>query len=109
MKLFVISDNTDTKMGLRLCGIEGVVVNDEPSFRAEVEKCLSDSEIGILLVTEKLVKLAPDYINGLKLGRSLPLIVEIPDRHGAQNEGRHKFVYQRSDRRQTVIQRILYG
>ena len=57
MKLFVISDNTDTKMGLRLCGIEGVVVNDEPSFRAEVEKCLSDSEIGILLVTEKLVKL----------------------------------------------------
>lgn len=83
MKLFVISDNTDTKMGLRICGIEGVVVNDEPSFRAEVEKCLSDSEIGILLVTEKLVKLAPEYINGLKLGRSLPLIVEIPDRHGA--------------------------
>ena len=110
MKLFVISDNTDTKMGLRLCGIEGVVVNDEPSFRAEVEKCLSDSEIGILLVTEKLVKLAPEYINGLKLGRSLPLIVEIPDRHGAgRDEGRHKFVYQRSDRRQTVIQRILYG
>ena len=49
----------------------------------KVEKCLSDSEIGILLVTEKLVKLAPDYTNGLKLGRSLPLIVEIPDRHGA--------------------------
>ena len=28
-------------------------------------------------------RLAPEYINGLKLGRSLPLIVEIPDRHGA--------------------------
>lgn len=83
MKLFVISDNTDTKMGLRLCGIEGVVVGDEASFRTEVEKCMEDPEIGVLLVTEKLVKLAPDYINELKLGRSLPLIVEIPDRHGA--------------------------
>ena len=78
MKLFVISDNTDTKMGLRLCGIES-----EDQLRTEVEKCLADPEIGVLLITEKLVKLAPSYINGIKLGRSLPLIAEIPDRHGA--------------------------
>ena len=83
MKLFVISDNTDTKMGLRLCGIEGVVVDSEDQLRTEVEKCLADPEIGVLLITEKLVKLAPSYINGIKLGRSLPLIAEIPDRHGA--------------------------
>lgn len=82
MKLFVISDNTDTKMGLRLCGIEGVVVDSEDQLRTEVEKCLADPEIGVLLITEKLVKLAPSYINGIKLGRSLPLIAEIPDRHG---------------------------
>ena len=87
MKLFVISDNTDTKMGLRLCGIEGVVVDSEDQLRTEVEKCLADPEIGVLLITEKLVKLAPAYINGIKLGRSLPLIAEIPDRHG---EGRTK-------------------
>ena len=79
MKLFVISDNTDTKMGLRLCGIEGVVVDSEDQLRTEVEKCLADPEIGVLLITEKLVKLAPSYING----PSLPLIAEIPDRHGA--------------------------
>lgn len=83
MKLFVISDNTDTKMGLRLCGIEGVVVDSEDQLCTEVEKCLADPEIGVLLITEKLVKLAPSYINGIKLGRSLPLIAEIPDRHGA--------------------------
>lgn len=52
MKLFVISDNTDTKMGLRLCGIEGVVVDSEDQLRTEVEKCLADPEIGVLLITE---------------------------------------------------------
>ena len=72
-----------TKLGLRLCGIEGVVVDSEDQLRTEVEKCLADPEIGVLLITEKLVKLAPSYINGIKLGRSLPLIAEIPDRHGA--------------------------
>ena len=36
MKFFLLSDNVDTQMGMRMAGIEGVVVH-EP---AEVEHCL---------------------------------------------------------------------
>ena len=33
-------------------------------------------------MTEKLVSLCPDIVYDLKLNRKMPLIVEIPDRHG---------------------------
>ena len=82
MRFFLISDNTDTQMGLRLCGIEGVVVHEKEELQKALDKIIDDSEIGIVLVTEKLVKLAPDYIYDIKLKKSVPLIVEIPDRHG---------------------------
>ena len=39
-------------------------------------------EIGILLLTEKFGKEFPDIIDHIRLERKLPLIVEIPDRHG---------------------------
>ena len=37
---------------------------------------------GILLLTEKFGKEFPDIIDHIRLERKLPLIVEIPDRHG---------------------------
>ena len=43
---------------------------------------MADKEIGILLITEKLSNEFPEIINEIKLNRLLPLIVEIPDRHG---------------------------
>ena len=38
MKFFLISDNVDTKMGMRFAGIEGVVVHQEDEVRSELEK-----------------------------------------------------------------------
>ena len=75
MKFFLISDNVDTKMGMRFAGIEGVVVHQEDEVRSELEKA-------VILITETLVSLCPDLIYDLKLNRKQPLIVEIPDRHG---------------------------
>lgn len=82
MQIYVISDNHDTKMGMRLCGIDGIVVHEREEFCKVLAETVNNREIGIILVTEKLVKLAPDYVSSLKLSKSLPLIVEIPDRHG---------------------------
>ena len=78
MKFFLISDNVDTKMGMRFAGIEGVVVHQEDEVRSELEK----ADIAVILITETLVSLCPDLIYDLKLNRKQPLIVEIPDRHG---------------------------
>ncbi|MDD2362569.1 MAG: V-type ATP synthase subunit F [Oscillospiraceae bacterium] len=82
MRFYVISDNIDTQVGMRLAGIEGIVVHEQD----EVTKALSDAmqmeDVAVILMTERLVNLCPDLVDELKLNRTRPLIVEIPDRHG---------------------------
>lgn len=87
MKFFLISDNIDTQMGLRLAGIEGVVVHERHEMLETLEKALHDEDIAIVLITTKLIELCPDVISEIKLKQKKPLIVEIPDRHGDSKIG----------------------
>lgn len=80
--MYLISDNVDTYTGMRLAGVEGVVVHDRASLKEELDKVMSDKEIGIVLLTEKFGKEYKEMIDEIKLKRKIPLIVEIPDRHG---------------------------
>lgn len=82
MKMFLISDNVDTYTGMRLAGVEGVVVHGEEELKTELNQILADKEIGIVLLTEKFGRDFPEIINDVKLNRRVPLFVEIPDRHG---------------------------
>ncbi|MGN1108253.1 MAG: V-type ATP synthase subunit F [Oscillospiraceae bacterium] len=82
MKFYLISDNIDTQMGMRLAGIEGVVAHTEPEVTAALDAAFEDESVAVVLMTEKLVKLCHDRVYELKLSRTRPLIVEIPDRHG---------------------------
>lgn len=81
MKFFVISDNIDTCMGMRLTGIEGVVVHEPAEVEEELKKAFTDSEIGVVLMTQKLIQLSSETVFNYKLHYKRPLIVEIPDRH----------------------------
>ncbi|HIT90343.1 MAG TPA: V-type ATP synthase subunit F [Candidatus Merdenecus merdavium] len=82
MKMYLISDNVDTLTGMRLAGVEGCVVHQKKHLKQELEKAVADKEISIILLTEKFGKEFPDIIDDVKLKRKLPLIIEIPDRHG---------------------------
>lgn len=82
MRIFLVSDNIDTLTGMRLAGVEGVIVHRADEVREAIQKVLADSGIGIILITEKLSALCPDLVSELKSERIMPLIVEIPDRHG---------------------------
>ena len=85
MKLFVISDNIDTQMGMRLTGIEGVVVHEPQEVAEALERVFSDGEIGVVLMTTKLVNLWSELVFEYKLNHKRPLIVEIPDRHATSH------------------------
>ncbi len=85
MKFYLISDNIDTRMGMRLAGIEGVVVHTEKEVNEALDLAVSDKDIAVVLMTEKLVSLCHDKVYDLKLNCRRPLIVEIPDRHGNSN------------------------
>ena len=82
MKMYLISDNIDTLTGMRLAGVEGAVVHKREELKEELDKALADKTIGIILLTEKFGREFPEIIDNVKLERKLPLIVEIPDRHG---------------------------
>ena len=82
MRFYVISDNVDTQVGMRLAGIEGVVVHEQEEVRQALSAAMAMEDVAVILMTEHLVKLCPELVDELKLSRARPLIVEIPDRHG---------------------------
>lgn len=81
MKMYLISDNVDTLTGLRLAGVDGVVVHERNELREELENAMNDKEVGVILLTERFGREFPDLINEIKLQRTMPLLIEIPDRH----------------------------
>ncbi len=85
MRFYLISDNVDTQVGMRLAGIEGVVVHEPNEVRDELTAAMEDKDIAVILMTEKLVKLCEELVYDYKLNRRQPLIVEIPDRHAASS------------------------
>jgi len=82
MRMYLISDNVDTYTGMRLAGVDGVVIHSKKHLKQQLDKAIADKSIGVLLITEKFSREFPEIIDDVKLNRKLPLIVEIPDRHG---------------------------
>ena len=82
MEMYLISDNVDTLTGMRAVGIPGRIVHTREDFDAALAHVLKNEEIGLLLIVERLAWAYPEPIKDIKLNRKLPLVVEIPDRHG---------------------------
>lgn len=83
MRYFLLSDSHDTYTGLRLAGIDGVVVRTKEEVTDAIQKALADPSIGILIITESLAKLAPELVLQVETHRKRPLLVKIPNRHGS--------------------------
>ena len=87
MKFFVLSDNIDTQMGMRLAGIEGKVIHERDEVLQELETAMHDEDIAVIFMTTKLIQTCPEIISEIKLKQPKPLIAEIPDRHGSAKIG----------------------
>ena len=48
MKFYLLSDNIDTQMGMRLAGIEGVVVHERHEVLEELERVMHMEDIAIV-------------------------------------------------------------
>ncbi|MDF2631664.1 MAG: synthase subunit [Caproiciproducens sp.] len=82
MRFYLISDNVDTQVGMRLAGIDGIVVHETAEVQKAINEVMEMDDVAVVLITETLLTLCSDLIYDLKLNRKRPLIVEIPDRHG---------------------------
>lgn len=93
MKAYCISDNNDTMLGMRLAGIEGIVLHDGEAVEKKLTELLENEEIAVILMTTKIVNMLPEVIANYKLTMMRPLIVEIPDRHGSDDIGKNIDAY----------------
>lgn len=82
MRFYLISDNVDTQVGMRLAGIDGVVVHEPAEVRKALTEAMELQDVAVILMTERLISQCSELVYDLKLNRKRPLIVEIPDRHG---------------------------
>lgn len=84
MKAFLVSDNHDSLVGMRLAGIEGTLVHTPDETFSAIQKALTMRNLAILAITERAAEMAPDIIQQLRERGELPLVVEVPDRHGTK-------------------------
>lgn len=82
MKMYLISDNVDTLMGMRLAGVDGIVVHKPHHVYKALDDALKMEDVAVVMMTETLMKLCEEKIYDIKLHNQKPLIIEIPDRHG---------------------------
>jgi len=79
MKGFLISDNHDSLVLLRLAGIPGVVVHgEEETTTAVIDVLRNRPDTGVLVMTERAAAEVPLLVKSLREREDPPLLVEIP-------------------------------
>lgn len=82
MRMYLLSDNVDTLTGMRMAGVDGVVLHQEDELRKKLDELLKQEDLAVIMITSTLLNLIRETVYDLKLRCSRPLIIEIPDRHG---------------------------
>ncbi|MHA1730070.1 MAG: V-type ATP synthase subunit F [Promethearchaeota archaeon] len=80
MKIIMFGDEESTIM-FHLIGIEGIIherEKDDINFKNRFQEVLNDPEVGIIIITERILINHKDFILPLKMQRRIPTIVEIP-------------------------------
>jgi V/A-type H+-transporting ATPase subunit F len=77
----VVADE-ETVTGFRLGGIKESHPVESAEETKEIIKNLMDKNISIIITTENIGDELRDFIDNIKKNRTLPIIVEIPDKNG---------------------------
>jgi V/A-type H+-transporting ATPase subunit F len=85
MQFYVIADE-HTVTGFKLVGIDGEAVTSADEAREALKKAFSSTEIGIIVLTEKIASSIREEVEEFVFGHSFPLIIEIPDRTGPMED-----------------------
>lgn len=86
MKSYVISENRDSYLGMKLVGIDGVYLRTKEEIEAAFKQALKDKEIGIIFLSEQASLMIEALVLEAKKKYFVPLITVIPDRYGYQRE-----------------------
>jgi V/A-type H+/Na+-transporting ATPase subunit F len=83
MKILVIG-NQEAVLGFSLAGVQGEVAETVEETNQALDKALSSTEIGIVLVTQDVSRLIQSRMDLLQRRSTIPLVVEIPGPEGVR-------------------------
>ncbi|MBN2795155.1 MAG: V-type ATP synthase subunit F [Clostridia bacterium] len=78
MESYLISDNHDTLVGLKMAGISGEILTEPHAIIEKMEALLEDPNIGMIIVTTQVKKLVESALLEMKMKQNTTLIVEVP-------------------------------
>ncbi len=82
MKTYILSDHEDAIIGMRLAGVEGLLINNKEEAEKALEQVLQNQEIQILMVSDNVNALLEEKLLDIKINKTRPLIVEISTKNG---------------------------
>jgi V/A-type H+-transporting ATPase subunit F len=78
VKSFLIFNDQETLVGMRLAGVQGIILSDRTEVLNMIERKIKDDETGIIILTKAIMQMAEKEIMAIKLKSKFKLIVEIP-------------------------------
>ena len=79
MRFYLISDNVDTQVGMRLAGIDGAEASTKREVDRAVSRACADGGVAVLIVTERCYQLSRERLDELKLSSARPLVNVVSD------------------------------
>jgi V/A-type H+-transporting ATPase subunit F len=81
MKLLVIG-HPEAVLGFSLVGVSGRTATTPAEANQALDEALTDSDLGIVLVTEDVTAMIEARMDDLRAHSTVPLVVEIPSPEG---------------------------
>lgn len=83
---YVVIGDEETVLGFALAGVDGKVANSKEETEKYLNEYINTPQVGIIIITEKLALMVKEFIEKYTYTESFPLIVQIPDRRGYQQQ-----------------------
>ena len=80
MKIAGLLDK-DTATAFRLAGIKDIYIPKDDTLK-KWDEMIQRNDIGLILITERISEDIKKKINDFRLKNTIPIIIEIPDKHG---------------------------
>ena len=90
MKSVVLANQKETIVGLRLAGIEGILIKDPKKVVPQVNVLINDSSVGTIMITQALFKENQEVLLEMKLKLKEKMIIKIP---GFNEEMEESLIY----------------
>lgn len=78
MESYLISDNEETLLGMKMAGISGELLTENLEILDRIDELILDPKIGIIILTHKTKEKIEEEVMTRKLQSKETLIVEIP-------------------------------